>query len=307
MWLRWAQKPPCTYQGAAGFASVGDRDALRVNATHVRRVLDAVAERLELRCAEDWQRVSVRLITRDSAAKQLLHAHSGVSMWQLLAVAYPERTVAAPWLFPRVPRHFWSHLAHRRMFFDWIVRTQEPAFAANPALWQQLSTPRRKELKLDSLLNAFYHGNLRLALCEIYPTLPWDTLWPNPAASVRTVLERHIAPRLPVRIESLEDWYRIKPSHLTDIAEAVSLCKGRHMGLASALRVAYPQHRWLPWRFSHAPRHIWRSRNAHRAFLDWFAASHNLAQPQDWQRIRREHLEQAGGSPHIHRALSLSI
>jgi hypothetical protein len=66
--------------------------------------------------------------------------------------------------------------------------------------------------------------------------------------------------------------------------------------LVSALRTAFPQHAWVPWQFSHAPRKFWRDSNNQRAYFLWAAHELSIDHPHGWYNVSsRQLLKLFGG------------
>jgi len=51
------------------------------------------------------------------------------------------------------------------------------------------------------------------------------------------------------------------------------------------LRVAYPEERWLPWRFDPVPPNYWNDRSNQLAYVEWLGNILGFAKREDWYSI----------------------
>lgn len=54
---------------------------------------------------------------------------------------------------------------------------------------------------------------------------------------------------------------------------------------ALLLSTVYPEYDWLPWRFSHSPRSIWKSTTNLRKFFDWAGNQLGIKEAKDWNKV----------------------
>jgi hypothetical protein len=50
----------------------------------------------------------------------------------------------------------------------------------------------------------------------------------------------------------------------------------------------YPEHEWLPWRFSKVPNGFWDDIKNQRDFLDWAGKQLNYKNKEDWYKVTKE-------------------
>jgi hypothetical protein len=63
----------------------------------------------------------------------------------------------------------------------------------------------------------------------------------------------------------------------------------------NALREAFPDHRWLPWKFSKIPESAWRDESLQMDFLKQLATKLGVKDYQDWYRLGARALKQEPG------------
>jgi hypothetical protein len=56
--------------------------------------------------------------------------------------------------------------------------------------------------------------------------------------------------------------------------------------LYKALLSSYPQHEWLPWRFSRVPLGYWKVVKNQRYFMDWLGKELGFTTMSDWYRVK---------------------
>lgn len=89
-----------------------------------------------------------------------------------------------------------------------------------------------------------------------------------------------------LRVRSMEDWYLVTDVHLRELTPSlVALLHFRGMSLYQLLKEVYPDHDWLPWRFSvrnSVPRGYWLERAMHRKFFDWLFRDMGFTDMSHW-------------------------
>jgi len=71
-----------------------------------------------------------------------------------------------------------------------------------------------------------------------------------------------------LRIEKLDDWYKVK---ISEVKEARGLLKNYDGSLIKALQSIYSEHRWRPWKFLSVSHGFWNDRRNQRLFFDSLA------------------------------------
>jgi hypothetical protein len=52
------------------------------------------------------------------------------------------------------------------------------------------------------------------------------------------------------------------------------------------LSTLFPEHEWLPWKFSVVPRNFWENSDNQRKFVEWAAKELKIKEMKDWYQIK---------------------
>jgi len=63
-----------------------------------------------------------------------------------------------------------------------------------------------------------------------------------------------------------------------------------------ALQDAFPEHKWLPWKFSQVPLNYWRSFENRISFLKWAEEQLGITEPEGWYNVKYSQLRHMGGA-----------
>jgi len=98
---------------------------------------------------------------------------------------------------------------------------------------------------------------------------------------------------------SLSDFYRITTRDISDNQGSTLLHLYGH-SIYKALRNAFPDHKWEPWRFSLVPRNFWSNPTHLRQFFDSLASDLDIKSMDDWyNKLTRKSITEHTGSPHF--------
>jgi hypothetical protein len=65
--------------------------------------------------------------------------------------------------------------------------------------------------------------------------------------------------------------------------------------LARALKMAFPEHDWLEWKFEVLPPRFFEQEGNAKRFCEYAASHLNINKLNDWERVTREQVEQILG------------
>lgn len=101
-----------------------------------------------------------------------------------------------------------------------------------------------------------------------------------------------------INIKQLDDWYKVT-SYVFDkfykklicLKDVIKLGGSRLLSLyndsiSKLLSTIYPQHEWLPWKFSKTPKYHWDSTKNQKEFMEWVSKQLNIKEMSDWYRVK---------------------
>lgn len=94
---------------------------------------------------------------------------------------------------------------------------------------------------------------------------------------------------------SKEDYYNLSKANFKETGGDTLLQNYFNNSIAAVVAAAYPEHEFLPWKFSRTENHFWAASENRRQFLDWAATALNVKNGEDWYRISSADLVAVGG------------
>jgi hypothetical protein len=153
---------------------------------------------------------------------------------------------------------------------------------------------------LKSLINNKYDGTFLNLLEAIYPEHEWLP-WKFPQAPAR-FWSQHANQRRyldwlgnSMGFNSKDDYYKLTKADLTDTGGGALLQNYFKGSIAAMVTAAYPEHKFLPWKFVRLEKRFWETAANRRRFLDWAAAELQVRQAEDWYSISTQQLWNVGG------------
>ena len=111
--------------------------------------------------------------------------------------------------------------------------------------------------------------DMAVALYPTHPWLPWKFTsranWYRSPAARRKYFE-WLANEL--RIESMEDWYRVTRDDIISHHGDALLRISQH-SVYVLLSTEFPDHKWHGWMFVHTPQNFWNDINNRRDYVEW--------------------------------------
>eukprot|EP01122_Echinamoeba_exundans_P006705 TRINITY_DN1942_c0_g1_i1.p1 TRINITY_DN1942_c0_g1~~TRINITY_DN1942_c0_g1_i1.p1 ORF type:complete len:508 (+),score=56.20 TRINITY_DN1942_c0_g1_i1:285-1808(+) len=216
-----------------------------------------------------------------TAGGGLLNHYFGDSIVKAVTSVYPEHDWLR-WRFHGTPGSFWDDLENQRAFFDWVGRR---AGVTTLSDWYTMTKRSFYEHAKDvSLLNKRYGDSLRLALEQIYPEHHW-LVWQFPQVPSAYWDSRdnrkqfliwamaQLRPQVPPENSpsTLHLWYAVSPNEYRKKFGAKLIDSEFSGCLASAVMATFPEHEWLPWKFSTTPKGFWTEKKNRRHFFEWLS------------------------------------
>ena len=266
-------------QRAEGFAEPAPWQSGRVPngfwdyAENRRRYMDWLGQRLGFREAADWYRVSRMDFCRNRGGSLLVmfYGDSPLAALQDYLPDYPWQ----PWLFKRVPQHFWREIENRRAYLDWLGKHLGFKTLTD---WYQIAKSDFQKHNGGGLLANYYQDSPYMAMCEYRPDYRWKPwlfrsvpqhFWQD-ARNRRTYM-KWLAAEL--KFKKPDDWYRVTKADFQQHGGAGLLSNYYHDSPFLAVRDYLPDHPWKPWLFARAPQGFWRDDRNVREYESWKRAT----------------------------------
>eukprot|EP01122_Echinamoeba_exundans_P006822 TRINITY_DN1987_c0_g1_i2.p1 TRINITY_DN1987_c0_g1~~TRINITY_DN1987_c0_g1_i2.p1 ORF type:complete len:428 (-),score=45.11 TRINITY_DN1987_c0_g1_i2:930-2213(-) len=282
-------KPWCFVQTDSGFWS---------DPANIRTFLDWVAPQVKVERLEDWYKIQARDALIPLGGGGLL-AHHKYSLLNILRAAYPDHEWL-PWKLVKAPRMFWNDIENQKRFLRWLG-TQHGIRESNLEGWYSISQSElEKDSALKSLINNKYDGAFLNLLEAMYPDHEWHP-WKFPQAPARFWSQRANQRRYldwlgtKLGFNSKGDYYKLTKTDLNDTGGGALVQNYFKGSVAAAVAAAYPDHKFLPWKFERLEKRFWETPANRRQFLDFAAHELQLRRAEDWYSVSAQQLCNIGG------------
>eukprot|EP01122_Echinamoeba_exundans_P013866 TRINITY_DN6123_c0_g1_i2.p1 TRINITY_DN6123_c0_g1~~TRINITY_DN6123_c0_g1_i2.p1 ORF type:complete len:408 (-),score=47.96 TRINITY_DN6123_c0_g1_i2:418-1641(-) len=91
-------------------------------------------------------------------------------------------------------------------------------------------------------------------------------------------------------LQTRDDWYKIKRGDIKKFDDGRQILAS-YPSLPSALKDAYPEHEFLPWKFAQVSRSFWSDTSNQILFLEWIQKQEGMKSLEDWYSIKIGQLE----------------
>eukprot|EP01126_Amoeba_proteus_P045601 TRINITY_DN5116_c1_g1_i3.p1 TRINITY_DN5116_c1_g1~~TRINITY_DN5116_c1_g1_i3.p1 ORF type:complete len:172 (-),score=19.14 TRINITY_DN5116_c1_g1_i3:629-1144(-) len=145
-----------------------------------------------------------------------------------------------------------------------------------------------------------YRNSPILLLKTVYPEFNWDATrfhyTPKGTYKDQSQLRRCFDRfKVKLRISQPSDWYTIHNREVFNQPNGSGVLHRFGNSLYKALRAAYPEEDFLPWKFQYSPGKIWRDEEVMGKFIKWAEERLKINTRQDWYRISIQQLGLIGG------------
>ena len=217
-------------------------------------------------------------------AQKLLRQYYNDSLYQALSTVYPTCGFV-PWSFQEEPvlRGYWNQPhTHRfftlcfihpvRQFFDWLgVQLKYKKLDD----WYFVTAREISMYGGAALLNSYYGDSPFAAVSQSvswrHNWLPWKfATVPNSFWAAQQNQRRFFDwLALQLGFKSVGDWYAITRDHIYNNGGAGLLSEYYGNSPSAALSTVFPEHKWMPWKFSTVPKRLWTNQANQRQLFDW--------------------------------------
>jgi hypothetical protein len=97
-----------------------------------------------------------------------------------------------------------------------------------------------------------------------------------------------------IGVQKMDDWHGVSSKMIGDKGGQSLLVKFRG-NLFDLLTDAFPEHKFLPWRFPQVRKGFWKDAGNCRLFFDWAAPHCKVSNPEDWYKVMPSTLSKLGG------------
>lgn len=141
-----------------------------------------------------------------------------------------------------------------------------------------------------------YGDSVSKMIVAIYPEHEWDihqfhrpqNFWKDD----NNIREYFLRLGKKLEFESMEDWYRIKKSDVTKNGG-----RGLVHSIPEALSITFPDHHFVPFKFSSVTRDYWRDLKNQRCYTEWLYDHLSLKCLDDWYSVTvKDIVSNYGGS-----------
>jgi hypothetical protein len=194
---------------------------------------------------------------------------------------------------------YWTNIDNQKRFFQQL---EDKLDIRSPEDWYRVTTRQIIQEGGSALIGNYYNWSMLTALKAIYPEHDWKNdspdahkaskFWQNPS-HLRALFD-DVAKQL--KLQSKEGWYPITRAKVVEIrSDAKSALRYYAGSMSDALQAAYPEHEWLPWRFSRTRTGFWDSQDAQKRFFEWAASQLGVSSLDDWYTISGVQIDRLGG------------
>lgn len=205
-----------------------------------------------------------------------------------------------------LPPSKWTNLQYRREFFE---AAEKALGLQNKEQWYLISASQVRELGGYRLL-LLYGNSLAKALADTFPEHNWQFYrflaspvkeratpqqpkYENMTEAVkehRQVFEEFARDK---KITTFDDWYGVTWHAIKkwDKNQMYPIIRRYYdNSLPKALQVLFPEHEWLPWKFSRTATNYWSSIDNCRHYLSRLALELGISSMEQWYSLTKEHI-----------------
>jgi len=252
-------------------------------------------EKLGYTSPEDWYQITRKNFNENKGGGLIVHGYSSHLLRAPMEL-YPEYDWK-PWLCKVTPRTFFTEIENRKRFLDWIA--EQEGFESMES-WYMM---KRSDFELytgGAVINNYYGGSPRKAICDIYPEYDWKpwkfvnsppNFWKNDdnCKEYLTWLFNELG------FQDIEDWYQLE-NRILNANYGAGMHRRFNGSPLQMLRYFYPEKDWLEFRFSMAPKGYWGSKESLVNYMDWLGSELGFKKMEDWYEVITEDFNRHHGA-----------
>ncbi len=197
-----------------------------------------------------------------------------------------------------VDNGYWKNKENRRKAYSYAEKTLAIKV---PEDWYKIKTRDLDSIGLSSLIAIAYHGSWKRFPTEFNPGfefVPWKFstvpigFWKN-LDNVRKYFEWLATVK---GFTSMADFYNLKKSDLINNPGGGILSQKPYLSIAELLKLAFPEHDWVEWKFARVTNGFWESKTNQRMYLLWLFKELKLKFPDEAAELKKNDFENNYGA-----------
>jgi len=223
----------------------------------------------------DWLKLNVKDFVNSF---QKRHHFSSVAMIRELV---PEHTFNT-WDFKQVPKGWWDDIENQKAYFNWLKRSLK---IKKPEDWYSIKS---RQVHLSLLMRFENFQQMLKIMVPDYNFKPWkfsqvpDGWWKK--RENQKLYMDDLGKEL--GFSKPEDWYALK---YEDVELSLMTLYGDSP--ENLIRSFFPEFAFKSWKFNRVPRSWWNDLKNQQEYIDDLGKELGFYEPQDWYKLRQEHLE----------------
>jgi hypothetical protein len=210
---------------------------------------------------------------------------------QYADLSSPEWVLSSP-----VPCNFWKDPENHRRYAVWLAQKLNIKQLDD---WYQVDSGTFDQHRGVGLLEHYGNSHFRF-LREMFPKHNWlewkfkqvpNGFWKEKENVLRYLkwFEKQVG------IRTKEDWYSMTISDINREYGGGLLLRYQN-SLKRLLKEAYPNYRWLDWKFVQVPTGFWDQLDNRIAYLRWLGKTVGFKKAEDWYQLKLIHFSQNYGA-----------
>lgn len=209
---------------------------------------------------------------------QKRHHFSTVAMVRELVPEHKFNT----WEFKQVPKGWWNDIENHRTYFTWLKKSLK---IKKPEDWYSIKS---RQVNLSFLKRFENYQQMLEVMVPDFNFRPWNFShvpdgWWKKRENQQLYMDS-LGKEL--GFSNSEDWYALK---YEDVELSLMTLYGDSP--ENLVRSFFPEFTFSSWKFNRVPRSWWNDPKNQQKYIDDLGKELGFSKPQDWYKLRQEHLE----------------
>jgi hypothetical protein len=106
---------------------------------------------------------------------------------------------------------------------------------------------------------------------------------------------KHGGTKIPILTHVLHFMLTLEKNGLLVHGEGRGMMKDFKGNLYETLKSVYPDHEWIPWKFSTVPNKFWMDKHTHKLYFDWLEKQLGITKKSDWYSVGHDQVHKNHG------------